>query len=136
MDEKEYSEAGKAIRDTMRVSTPLAWIRGLIGAAVGAGLGVFAYFQLLNFGLDSLAIPGALTGLGFGLFSKRSFLSAGFVCALLGLAVMLWCEWQSLLNFKDKEIGVFIKAIPDLNTSSKIMIGVGAVMAFWFGRGR
>ena len=136
MDEKDYSEAGRAIRNTMRVSTPMAWIRGLIGAAAGAAMGCFAYFQLLNHGLDSLAIPGALTGLGFGLLSKRSFLSAGFVCAVLGLLVMLWCEWQSLLKFKGENLEGFIKAIPNLNSSSKIMLAIGTAMAFWFGRGR
>ncbi len=136
MDEKEYSEAGKAIRNIMRVSTPMAWVRGLIGAAAGAAIGSFTYFQLLNQGWDGLAIPGALTGLGFGLLSRRSFLSAGFVCALLGLVVMLWCQWQSLINFKDQEIGEFIELIPNLNNGTKVMLAVGTVMAFWFGRGR
>jgi len=136
MDENEYSQAGKSIRDMMRVSAAKAWGRGIIGAILGAVIGYFAYFKLLDFGYDGLMVSGLLIGLGFSLFSKRTFWSAGIFCAVLALIVMLYCEWQSLENFHDKDLATFVKAIPDLNSWSKIMLGVGALMAFWLGRGK
>lgn len=136
MDEKDYSEAGKAIRDTMRVSTPAAWVRGIIGAVLGAAIGIYVFFLLYDNGMYGLMIPGALTGLGFGLLSRRTFWSAGLLCAVLGLLVMLWCEWQLAVDFKDQEVGEFIKVIPKLDTSTKVMLALGTLFAFWFGRGR
>lgn len=136
MNDDQYSEAGKAIRDTMRVSTPAAWVRGSIGALIGGAIGIWVFFLLWKNGLYGLMLPGALTGLGFGLLSKRSFLSAGVLCAVIGLAAMLWCEWQLLVDFKDKSVLEFIKVIPKLDTSTKIMLLAGTVFAFWFGRGR
>ena len=136
MRESEYSEAGKAIRDLMRVSTPKAWFRGTIGALLGAAIGGFVFFVLHDRGWYGLMIPGALTGLGFGLCSKRSFFSAGLFCAMIGLVVMLWCEWQILPKFKDKEFAEFLRVVPRLDSGTKIMLAAGTIFAFWFGKGR
>ena len=120
----------------MRVSTPAAWVRGIIGAVLGAAIGIYVFFLLYDNGMYGLMIPGALTGLGFGLLSRRTFWSAGLLCAVLGLLVMLWCEWQLAVDFKDQEVGEFIKVIPKLDTSTKVMLALGTLFAFWFGRGR
>ena len=136
MDQQQRANAAEAIRETMLGSKVSAWFRGLIGAAIGGTIGWFVYFLLLDYGLDGLMIPGALVGLGFGLLSKRAFLSAGFLCAILGLGLMLCCEWKSLLAFQDEPLTEFLSNLGGLNTRSKIMMGAGTLMAFWFGRGR
>ncbi|MDG1873245.1 MAG: hypothetical protein P8J27_05000 [Mariniblastus sp.] len=136
MDDQQKSIAAEAIRETMLGTRFSAWNRGMLGAVIGGTIGWFVYFMLLGQGLDALMLPGTLVGLGFGLLSKRTMMSAGWVCAVLGLALMLCCEWKSLLAFKDKPLMEFLSNLPELNTGSKIMLGFGTLMAFWFGRGR
>ncbi len=136
MRDQDQRDVEQAIRHVIQGSMTGAWIRGLIGAIIGGGVGWFAYFWLLNQGYDGLMIPGALVGAGFSTLSRRSAWSFGVACAVMGLGLMLVCEWQSLVNFRNGSFFDFLAHIPKLNTADKIMLGGGTLIAFWIGKGR
>jgi len=126
----------KAILYVVQGSMTGAWVRGLLGAIIGGGAGWFAYFWLLNQGYDGLMIPGALVGAGFSILSRRSAWSFGAACAVMGLGLMLVCEWQSLVNFRKGPFLDFLTNLHQLNTPNKIMLCVGTLVAFWLGKGK
>ena len=136
MSDDENPYAQQAIRNVIQGSMTGAWIRGLLGAIIGGGAGWFAYFWLLNQGYDGLMIPGALVGVGFSILSTRSAWSFGLACAVMGLGLMLVCEWQSLVNFRNGPFLDFLANLHKLNTPNKIMLGAGTLIAFWIGKGR
>ena len=136
MSNHDQREAEQAILYVVQGSMTGAWIRGLLGAIIGGGAGWFAYFWLLDQGFDGLMIPGALVGAGFSTLSHRSAWSFGFACALMGLGLMLVCEWQSLVNFRNGSFFDFLANVQKLNTPNKIMLGGGTLVAFWLGKGR
>ncbi len=136
MSDDENPCASQDIRKVVLGNMAGAWIRGLLGAVIGGGAGWFAYFWLLNQGYDGLMIPSALLGAGFSMFSRRSAWSFGIACAVMGLGLMLVCEWQSLINFRDGPFFDFLANLHKLNTPNKIMLGAGTLIAFWIGKGR
>ena len=133
-DDNQYAQ--EAISNIIHGSMTGAWVRGLLGAIIGGGAGWFAYFWLLDQGFDGLMIPGALVGVGFSMLSRRSAWSFGIVCAVLGLGLMLVCEWQSLINFRDGAFFDFLGNLHKLDTPNKIMLAAGTLVAFWTGKGR
>ena len=133
-DENPYAQG--AIRNIIQGSMAAAWGRGLLGAIIGGGAGWFVYFWLLNQGYDGLMIPGALVGAGFSMLSRRSAWSFGLACAVMGLGLMLACEWQSLVKYHDGPFLDFLTNIHKLNMLNKIMLGAGTLIAFWIGKGR
>jgi len=135
MSNHDQGEAQEAIRNIIHGSMAAAWGRGLLGAIIGGGVGWFVYFWLLNQGFDGLMIPGALVGVGFSMLSRRSAWSFGLACAAIGLGLMLVCEWQSLLNYRNGPFLDFLTNIHKLNMPNKIMLGAGTLIAFWIGKG-
>ncbi len=129
-------EVGQAISNIMRGNPVAAWGRGLLGAAIGAVAGWFVYFWLLDQGYDGLMIPGALVGFGFSTLAGRSGWYYGLVCGVIGLLLMLVCEWQSLLKFQNGPFVDFLMNIHQLNAPNKLMLAGGTLLAFWTGKGR
>lgn len=136
MSNHDQRDAEQAILHVVQGSMSGAWVRGLLGAVIGGGAGWFVYFWLLNQGYDGLMIPGALVGAGFSTLSRRSAWSFGIACAVMGLGLMLVCEWQSLVNFRNGSFLEFLSNLHKLNTPNKIMLGGGTLIAFWIGKGR
>ena len=137
MDEKNLSVTGKAILDASRDSIAVSFGRGIIGAAIGGTIGWFVFGWLLSQGYYALALPGALVGLGFGLLSRRSMLIGGLFCAVAALALMVVCEWQHRPFSDDKSLVYFVTHLQQLdNQFTYVLLAVGTVFAFWFGKGR
>ena len=113
-----------------------AWAGGIAGAAIGGVLGYFAFQWLISQGYYGLAMPGALVGLGFGLLARRPMIAGGIFSAVIGLAVMLWCEWTSFPFVKDDSLSFFLQNLSELDGTTWLFLVLGTVMAFWFGRGR
>jgi len=61
----------------------------LAGAVLGGVAGYYACAWIAGFGFLVLALPGALLGVGCGLFSRNDSLLRGFLCGLAGLALAL-----------------------------------------------
>ena len=138
MDEKNLSEAGKAILDASRDSIAVSFARGIVGAAIGGVIGWFAFEWLWHQQqLYALALPGALVGLGFGLLSRRSMLLGGLFCAVAGLGLMLVCEWKRAPFADDKSLVYFLTHLQHLNRQATyLLLAAGTAFAFWFGKGR
>ena len=136
MSHDDQHETQEAVLIVIQGSMTAAWGRGLLGAIIGGGAGWFVYFWLLNQGYDGLMIPGALVGVGFSMLSRRSAWSFGLACAVMGLGLMLACEWQALVKYHDGPFLDFLANINKLNTPNKIMLAGGTLIAFWIGKGR
>lgn len=102
----------------------------LAGATLGGVIGYFAFFWLVRQGFYGLILPGALVGLGAGIFPNRS-VALSFICGGLALALGLFAEWRFAPFLKDVGLGFFLTHIHQLRPITLIMIGAGAFIGFW-----
>ncbi len=109
---------------------------GLLGAAVGGGLGFILFGQLLKVNLYGLILPGALLGLGCNALARHPSTIRGIVCALGALVLSLAAEWFFRPFAADSSLSFFLTHLSDLNQGwyayAMIVLGVG--FAFWWGR--
>lgn len=115
-------------------SSAKSWALGILGAAIGGGVGWFLFGLLYNEGFYALALPGALVGLGFGKLSRRPMIAGGVFCAVLALVLMLMCEWHFRPWLDDESLGYFFSHLHDLTTATLLFLLLGVVLAFGFGR--
>lgn len=113
----------------------LGLLRGICGAIVGGALGHFGFVWIATKGFYSLVLPGALLGLGFGLASQQRSVVFGVMCAIAALALGMYSEW-SYFFIQNNSFWYFLAHVNELNPITWIMLVVGTLMAFWFGRGR
>lgn len=83
-----------------------------------------------------MVLPGAVLGMGFGLASREYSKFCGIVSGLLAVGFGLFMEWKHFPFIKDESFGYFITHVHQLKPISLIMIGLGGLIAFWFGVGR
>ena len=129
------SEAATQIQKAIPPNPTVSWIRGIVGAIVGAIAGFLVYKWLLsNFGAYAGMLPGGMVGIGFGIGAGRRLgWPAGILCAIAGLVFGCWADAatndpaQSLLEYLQD-----YKRIPGY---SVLMIGLGALASGWFARG-
>lgn len=114
----------------------IALIRGLAGAIVGGAIGYLIFRWLLRYGLYGLMIPGACLGLGAGLAAGRQSHLLALLCACAALGLGLWAEWSVHPFIKDGSLVYFLRNVALLKPPTLLMIGLGAVFAYWFGQGR
>jgi hypothetical protein len=114
----------------------LVLLRGVVGAVVGGAVGYFVFQWLARQGLYGMMIPGALLGLGAGLAARGRSITLGIVCAVAAVVLAAIAEWQMFPFVKDKSLSFFLAHLHQLRLSTLIMIGLGAVFAYWFGQGR
>lgn len=112
------------------------WLRGILGAIVGAAIGYAVFFFMAKQGLYAMVIPGALLGLGCGFLSGMSSIGLGTLCGLSAILLGLCIEWQFAPFIKDDSFGYFMSHLHDLRSMTLIMIALGGIFGFWFGRGR
>ena len=137
IDERDLSPEGKAILDASRDSIGISWVKGIVGAILGALAGWFIFGWALSQGFYALALPGALVGLGFGALSRRSMIAGGVFCAVVAFCLMVLCEWNSSPFTADNSLSYFIAHLHQLDSQMTwLFMAVGVVLAFWFGRGR
>ena len=135
-DENENREpsAGAAAGDVRGYAASI--IRGLVGAALGAAVGYYGFFWIARQGLYALILPGALLGLGCGALSGRRSMALGIVCGVLAVALGVYIEWRFAPFVEDAGFGYFVAHLHELTPVTRIMIGLGGFLAFWFGLGR
>jgi hypothetical protein len=112
------------------------WPLGLIGAVGGGMAGYYVFSLLANQGLYGLVIPGATLGLCGGLLLRGKSNAFGVVCSLLGVLLGIFAEWRFAPFIADPSFAYFITHLYDLNAIILIMIAIGGLCAFWFGKGR
>ena len=98
--------------------------------AAGGILGYIGFFWLIDQNFYGLVLPGGLLGLGAGMFKSHArwlpFVSAP-AAAILGLIT----EWRWAPFVADPSLGYFVSHLHQLKPITLIMVGVGAVIAFW-----
>jgi len=109
-------------------------LRGIAGGIVGGVVGYLVVRWLKGQGMYGMMIPGALVGLGAGLAARGKSVLLGVICAAAALVLAIMTEWT--LFHPRRELSFFLTHLHQLPTISLIMIGLGAVFAFWFGQGR
>jgi hypothetical protein len=107
---------------------------GLVGAIVGGVVGFYTFGWLLDHGFYGLMIPGAFLGLGCSLLSQHGSMVRGILCGLAGLGLAIFSEWYYGPFKADSSLSYFLTHITSLSPVTFLMIGVGALIAFWVGK--
>ena len=105
-----------------------------IGGAAGAAVGVVAFHVLWSQDFYALVLPGAFLGLGCYALSRTRSVPRGVVAAILAIILGLGVEWRYRPFVADGSLLGFLTRIPQLKPVTLVMIGVGALFAFWWGR--
>jgi hypothetical protein len=112
------------------------FLRGVLGGTLGGAIGFFVFQWLARRGLYGMMIPGAAIGLGASLAARGRCMRLGIVCGVAAVALSLVAEWTVFPFIKDKSLAYFLAHVHQLRPMTLIMIGVGAVFAYWLGQGR
>ena len=135
--EKAESQNGEAKVAPDRNGCPVvAWLVGLAGGVGGGVLGHFLFKWIAGQGFYAIVLPGALVGIGCGTLSGRKSTGLGIVCAILGLGAGILSEWRFAPFAKDESLAYFLTHIHKNSSLTLVLIAIGAVCAFYFGRGR
>jgi len=109
---------------------------GLAGAIAGGILGHFAFLWIARQGFYALMLPGALVGIGGGMFVKYRSVARGILCAILALVFGLLSEWRFAPFLADEGLGYFLAHIFELRPITLLMVAGGVAFGFWFSAGR
>ncbi len=134
--ESQGGANGKGIWSDRKGEPILGLLLGIGGAVVGGFVGYWLFFVIAKQGFYALALPGVLIGLGCGALSGRKSNCLGIVCGILGLAAGILTEWRSAPFIADKSLSYFLTHLGELTGVRQVLIFLGAVCAFYFGRGR
>ena len=109
-------------------------IAATIGGVAGGVVGYRIFFWLTGQGFYGMMIPGALLGLGSGLLARHPSQVRGLVCGLAGLALGVYTEWKFAPFLKDDSLTFLLTHLQDKTPIKLLMIGLGAVFAYWLGK--
>jgi len=112
------------------------WLLGIVGGIVGGALGYFAFLLMARQGLYAIVLPGALLGLGCGRLSGIQSNALGVVCGIVALLLGFFTEWRFAPFVDDGSFAYFIMHVHNLRSVTLIMIAIGGLFGFWFGKGR
>ncbi|QEG23438.1 hypothetical protein [Mariniblastus fucicola] len=137
INESELSDEGKAILDASRDPIGKSWALGILGAFLGAAAGWFIFRWAFSQGYYVLALPGAAVGLGFSALASRRMFAGGIFCAVVAFFVTVGCEWNERPFNDDNSFTYFLTHLHKVDDQMTIvMLVIGVLLAFWFGRGR
>ena len=108
---------------------------GLLGAAIGGGVGYFAFFWAARQGFYALVLPPALLGLTAGYFARCRSTPLAIVCALVGLALGLYTEWRFAPFRADPSLPYFLTHVHQLKPFTLLMLALGVFMCYRFALG-
>jgi hypothetical protein len=113
------------------------FVPGLVGSLVGGFLGYFLVEWLRRQGFYTIVLPGALAGLGCGLFSVTSSRVRGILCALEAAAFGLISEWLIMYGPKEKTLDNFLGFLAQFKNEpliTPLMLALGVFLGYWWGR--
>jgi hypothetical protein len=109
-------------------------VLGLIGAAAGGTLGFFLFGWAVKQGFYAMIVPGALLGLGCAVLARHPSRIRGAVCGVAGLLLGFYTEWSFFPFDADDRLSYFSTHVHQLTPLSLLMIGLGGLSAYWFGK--
>ncbi|MCZ6690856.1 MAG: hypothetical protein O7H41_14785 [Planctomycetota bacterium] len=110
--------------------------RRIIGALIGGGLGVLAYWVALRNGFDALAFVAVGPGVGSDLAARRRSLPWGLAIALVSVALSVLINWLFLPFAVDGSLGYFLSHLGHLPLRTHLTFVAAAGIGFYFGMGR
>jgi len=111
-------------------------LRGVAGAVLGGVVGGVVFVWLTRQGFYAAVLPGASLGLGCALLLNKPSNLAGILCALAAVPLGIFCEWKALPFNADDSLTFFLTNLHLLKKVTWIMIALGALFAYWLGKGR
>lgn len=134
--ESQGGANGKGIWSDRKGEPVLGPLLGIGGAVVGGFVGYWLFFVIAEQGFYALALPGVLIGLGCGALSGRKSTCLGIICGVLGLAAGILAEWRFAPFVADESLPYFLTHLGELTRVTQVLILLGVLCAFYFGRGR
>lgn len=104
------------------------------GSIVGAAVGIAIYRMLLTQSYHALVLPGAGLGLGCHLAASSRSVKRGVGVGVVALVVGVLTEWWFRPFQRDGSLSYFLSNLSHLATGTLLMIVVGGVFGFWWGR--
>jgi hypothetical protein len=108
----------------------------LLGAIGGGLVGYFGFALAIRQGLYAMVLPGAMLGLGGGLWARDRSALRAVLCGLAALALGLFAEWRFLPFIEDPGLGYFLTHIPQLSGMTLLMIAAGSALGAWLSLGK
>jgi hypothetical protein len=109
---------------------------GLAGGLAGGVLGHLGFLWIARQGYYAMILPGALTGIACGLAARRKSNFLGAACVVIAAFASIYSEWKFAPFDKDESLGFFLLHLHHLKQVNLLMMLIGLVLAFYFGRGR
>lgn len=110
-------------------------VRSFLGAAAGGAVGFLVFGWAVRQGFYAMIVPGGLLGIGCSLLSRGPSAARGVVCGAAGLVLGLYTEWWHFPFRADPGLGYFLSHLDRMDAPGfkSLMIGAGALLAFWIG---
>jgi hypothetical protein len=125
----------EAFTTTSKSGPVINVVRGVIGAALGGTAGYFIFGWLLPKGYYAGMAPGALLGIGCGLFVQRRNMALAIFLGVAALALGVFAEWSFSPFARDGSLEYFLTHLPKLPPVDLLMLGAGGLCGFWFSLG-
>lgn len=106
----------------------------LVGAAVGTAIGLLIFNWFYNQNLYAMVVPGATLGLGSHLVALDRSKVRGVVLAGLAIAVGLLAESHYFPFVADDRLSYFLAHIPSIIPAHLLMIAIGGIFGYWWGK--
>ncbi len=110
--------------------------RRIIGALIGGGLGVLAYWVALRIGFDALAFVAVGPGIGSDLAARSRRVPWGLAIALVSVALSVVINWLFLPFAADGSFGYFLSHLGHLPLRIRLTFVAAAAAGLYFGMGR
>lgn len=112
----------------------LGVVMSVAGALVGGAVGTAVYYWMWKQNFHALVLPGAGLGLGCHLASPNRSFRRGLVLAVCAIVFGVVVEWWFRPFNRDESFAYFLKNLGDLPPATFLMLAVGGIFAFWWGR--
>lgn len=106
----------------------------VVGALAGGFLGYLLFGWIVSQGFYAMMIPGALLGVGAGLFASDPSPTRGALCALAAVFVGLLAEWNHFPFVADPSLRYFLGHLTELKGLTLLLIALGAGLAYYLGK--
>jgi hypothetical protein len=109
----------------------LAYPLGCVGALVGVAIGAVVTRMGMSAGVYALIVVGPLAGFTARALARRGDVLLGVMVGAIAALGGLWTEWWLQPFIVDNSLGYFVTHLGSIRPFDLLIIGVGAVVAFF-----